>query len=306
MKHLRTLAYIADVARSGSIRRTAERLNITPSALTRKIQDFEAELGTPIFERMAQGMRLNSAGELVVQHARMQEADLARLRSAIADLQGARRGHIALACSQAFVHQDLPAEIERYRRQHPLVSFSVRVRDHAHAVEALQEHEAELALILQPPPAPELRALFSYQVTLCAMMRGGHKLAGPGPVRLRDCLRHPIALPDRSLAIRHILDTALARSSDRMRIAVESGSLEFLRNYVRHEDAIAFQVTSGIPEGEVGLAARPLDPRDVPPMQVVLGHLRGRSLTVAAAKFADQVAASLHQRHQPSVPVSVR
>jgi DNA-binding transcriptional LysR family regulator len=298
MKHLRTLTYVADVARSGSIRRTAERLNVTPSALTRRIQDFEAELGTPVFERDAQGMRLNPAGELVVQHVRMQEADLARLRSRIADLQGLRRGHVAIACSQAFVHYDLPAEIEAYRRCHPLVSFNVRVRDHAHAVTALLEHEVELALILQPPPAPEVHTLLSYKLPLCAMMASDHPLATGGAVRFRDCLRYPIAVPDRSLAVRHILDEVLARSSSAMTVAVESGSLEFLRNYVQREHAIAFQVTSGIPSNEVGLCARHIDARDVAPMQVILGRLRGRALTVAAAKFADQVAATLHKTHE--------
>jgi DNA-binding transcriptional LysR family regulator len=298
MKHLRTLACIADVAESGSIRRTAERLNLTPSALTRRIQDFEAELGTPVFERVAQGMRLNPAGELVVQHARMQAADLARLRSRIADLQGVRRGHVAIACSQAFVHYDMPAEIEAYRGRHPLVSFSVRVRDHAHAVAALLEHEVELALILQPPPAPEVQSLLSYRLPLCAMMASDHPLAADGPVRLHDCLRYPIAVPNRSLAIRHILDGVLARSSSTMTVAVESGSLEFLRNYVKQEHAIAFQVTSGIPANEVNLCARQVDERDVGLMQVILGRLRGRALTVAAAKFADQLASTLHRKHE--------
>jgi DNA-binding transcriptional LysR family regulator len=304
MKHLRTLACIADVARSGSIRRSAERLNLTPSALTRRIQDFEAELGTAVFERVAQGMRLNPAGELVVQHARLQEADLARLRSRVADLQGLRRGHVAIACSQAFVHYDLPAEIVAYRRSHPLVSFTVRVRDHAHAVAALLEHEVELALILQPPPAPEVEMLLAYRLPLCAMMASDHPLANSdpvgGPVRLRDCLRYPIAVPDRSLAVRHILDDALARTSASMTVAVESGSLEFLRTYVQREHAIAFQVTSGIPANEVGLRARHIDERDVAPMQVILGRLRGRALTVAAAKFADQVAVSLHKHAEPA------
>ncbi len=40
MKHLKTLQCISDVASSGSIRKSAEQLAITPSALTRKIQDF--------------------------------------------------------------------------------------------------------------------------------------------------------------------------------------------------------------------------------------------------------------------------
>ena len=295
MKHLRTLTYIADVARTGSIRRSAEHLNITASALTRRIQDFEAELGTPVFERVAQGMRLNPAGELVVQHARTQEADIARLHARIADLRGVRRGHVTIACSQAFAHHDLPAAIEAYRKRHSLVSFGVRVRDHVHAVTALLEHEVELALILQPPPSAELRVLLSYQLPLCAMMSGDHPLASGGTLRLRDCLRYPIAVPDHSLAIRHSLDAALARSSSEMVVAVESNSLEFMRNYVRREHAIAFQVTRGIPANETGLCARQIDARDVAPMQVILGHLRGRTLTVAAAKFADQLAGMFHE-----------
>lgn len=298
MKHLRTLSYIVDVAQSGSVRRTADRLNITPSALTRKIQDFEAELGTPVFERLPHGMRLNPAGELVVQHARTQLADVARLHARIGDLQGVRRGHVSIACSQAFVHHDLPEQIALYRAKHPMVSFDVLVRDHAHGIAALLEHEVELALILQPPPAPEVQALLSYQLPLCAMMSSDHPLATTGPVRLRDCLRYPIAVPDRSLSIRHILDAVLVRISSAMTVAVESGSLEFLRNYVRREHAIAFQVSSGIPANEVGLHARMIDERDVAPVQVVLGRLRGRPLTIAAAKFADQVARTLHHRHQ--------
>ncbi len=52
MRHVRFLRYIDVVARSGSIRSAAEKLNLTASALNRRIQDFEEELGTPIFERL--------------------------------------------------------------------------------------------------------------------------------------------------------------------------------------------------------------------------------------------------------------
>lgn len=303
MRHLRTLSLVADIARTGSVRRTAERLNITPSALTRKIQDFEWDLGTPVFERTAQGMRLTSAGELVVRHARDQLSDYERLRSQIADLSGVRRGHVAIACSQAFADNVMPDEIDAYRARHSLVSFTVLVRDHAHAVAALAAYEADLALILQPPPTPELQVLLRCEQPLCALMGAHHPLAEPvpgergAPVRLRDCLRYPVALPDRSLAIRHLLDAATVRAGLSVNAAVESGSLEFLRNYVRREAVVSFQVPSGIPAGDGGLAARPIDRRDMPPTLVVLGQLRGRTLPIAAAKFADQISNSLHQRY---------
>ena len=232
-------------------------------------------------------MRLNPAGELVIRYIRDQTSDLEEMRSRIADLQGVRRGHVAIACSQAFIDHVIPDEINTYRRQHGQVSFEIAVRDHTQAVKALVDYEVDLALILQPPPASELRILFAYQLPLCAMMGTHHPLAGRGPVRLRECLAHPIAMPDHSLAVRHLLDAALVRASLSAEIVVESGSLEFLRAYVQREAVISFQVISGIPARETGLVARQIDARDLAPMHIVLGQLRGRTLSVAAAKFAD-------------------
>ncbi|MBA9070564.1 DNA-binding transcriptional LysR family regulator [Methylobacterium sp. RAS18] len=296
MKHLRSLIAVAEVARSGSIRRAAERLNITPSALTRQIQDIEYELGTPIFERLAQGMRLNAAGELLARHIRDQAADLDRVRSQIADLSGVRRGQVALACSQAFVTRMIPEEVETYRAQFPQVAFTVQVRDHVQAVAALVSFEADLALILQPPPSAELHALYAGRQSLCALMRASHPLASEdGPIRLRDCLAHALALPDHSLAIRHHIEQALARRGVEMRATVESGSLEFLRNVVLREDVVSFQVPSGIPD-DSRLRSRLIDARDLEPMSVVLAQLRGRLLPVAASKFADQLAARLNRQ----------
>ena len=295
MKHLRTLAYVTEIARAGSIRRAAERLSITPSALTRQIQDLEYELGTPIFERLAQGMRLNAAGELFVRHIRDQMADLDRVRSQIADLSGVRRGHVALACSQAFVTQVVPEEVETYRARFPLVGFTVQVRDHAQAVTALATFEADLALILQPPPSADLHPLYAGHQILRVLMRADHPLAAEaGPVRLRDCLGHALALPDRSLAIRHHIEQALARRGVALQPTVESGSLEFLRNLTLREGVISLQVPSGIPQ-DPRLHSRPIDGRDLTPMALVLAQLRGRSLSVAAAKFADQLVARLNR-----------
>ena len=133
MRHLQTLRLIQDVARAGSIRQAAEDMNITSSALNRRIQGFEAEFGAQIFERVPRGVRLNPAGELLMQHIRSQLIDLERIRGQVANLSGERRGHVTIACSQALNPIFLPDQISRYRAEHPGVTFSVRVRDRASA-----------------------------------------------------------------------------------------------------------------------------------------------------------------------------
>lgn len=298
MRHLKLFQYISEVARRGSIRGAAEHLNITPSALTRKIQDFEDEFGTMVFERLPQGMRLNAAGELLIRHIRDQSSDFDRLKSQIADLSGVRRGHVSVACSQAFVDNVLPEEIAAYRSQFPQVTFTVVVRDHVLGAAALSSFEADLALLLNPPPVADMRILLATEQPLCALFRADHPLARPGTIRLRECFAFPVAMPDHTLAIRHLLDVARSRRQIAADTQIESGSLEFLRNFVMREQAVTFQILSGIPQEGGRIYARPIDMRDLAPIQIVLGQLRGRVLSVAAAKFADQLSNHL-ARHDP-------
>lgn len=293
MRHLQIYRYIAEVARQGSIRKAADQLHITPSALTRKIQDFEEELGTLIFERLPQGMRLNAAGELLLRHIRDQGADFERLRTELADLAGVRRGHISLACAQAFIDSVLPDEIAAYRTHFPQVSFSVEVRDNLLGIRALANYEADLALLIDPPPSADMSELLVKKQPLCAVVSKSHPLAQMDSVRLRDCCRFPVAMPSRALAIRGLLDRAIYRRQIQAQIAVESDSLEFLRSFVVREPAVTFQPQSGVPRSDKRIVARPISTRDLDHIRVVLGQLRGRTLSIAAEKFAEQLSSRL-------------
>ena len=292
MKHLRLLRYVDEVARTGSIRKAAERLNLTASALNRRVQDIEDDLGTQIFERLPRGVRLNAAGELLIRHIRSQLADMNRVRSQIEDLSGFRRGTVSIACSQALAYELLPIAIAAYRREFPLVEFDVQVRDHTDALRALGAFEVDLALVFRPSVMADFQVLASAEQRVVAIMAADHPLATAASVRLRDCATFSLALPDRSYGGRQLLDEATARSSFRFEAVVESNSFEFLRNYVRFEQAITFQIEIGAPatlRDRHGLVARPVDLRDIQPARLAMGQLRGRALPVAAAKFAEQL-----------------
>lgn len=304
MRHLRTLRYVDAVARAGSIRKAADDLAITASALNRRIQDFEAEIGTPVFERLPRGVRLNAAGELVVRHARAQIADTERLRSQIADLSGVRRGRVALAVSQAVAHAFVPEAVGAYVRDFPNVAFEVRVCDHVTAQRALVDFSADLVLVLEPSPQAELQPLLVVEEPLHVVMGARHPLAERETIRLRELADHPLALLDGSFGGRQILEEALARRSWALAPTLETNSFELLRAYVRSERAVTVQFAIGAPGCRAavdpgldpGLVSRPLDRRDVAPGRLVLGQLRGRTLPVAAAKFADAVARRLDRR----------
>lgn len=203
------------VSRAGSIRKAADDMNITASALNRRIQRFEEEFGVEIFERLPRGVRLNPAGELLMQHFLMQESDLRRVRSQVADLSGERRGHVTVACSQALIPYFMPAHTAAYRRDHPGVSFSVQVRDREDAERDLAEFRSDLALVFEPVHMVDLDVLMRIPQVIHAIMRHDHPLASKPEVRLRDCLDQPHVIPSRRYGVRAMLDDAAARGRAR-------------------------------------------------------------------------------------------
>jgi DNA-binding transcriptional LysR family regulator len=297
MRHLRPMRYVEEVARHGSIRRAAERLNVTASAINRRIADLEAELGTMLFERLPRGMRPTAAGELLLAHIRTQAADLDRVRSQIEELRGLRRGTVRLACSQALAHRFVGSAIAGFRARAPLVGFQVTVCDHAAALALLADYEVDLVLVVGPPRSSDVLALASVEQPLVAVMPEGHRLASRPVVRLRDLEGETLVLPDRSLAGRQILDAALGRRGAAARPVVECNAFDLLWQVLRSERAVSVQFALGAPRpggpAEAGLVSRPFDPREVPAATIVLGQLRERALPVAAARFAERLASGL-------------
>ena len=99
MNNLSPLSYLDVIARVGSIRRAAEILSITSTALNRRVLALGAELGSPLFERVSRGVRPSAAGEVLIDHVRRQNADAEHVMSQMAELKGERRGRVVIACS---------------------------------------------------------------------------------------------------------------------------------------------------------------------------------------------------------------
>ena len=296
MRHLRLLGHVVEIARMGSIRKAAEQLNLTPSAMNRRIQDLEVEIGTPLFERRPRGVKLTTAGEMFVRYARSQIADAERMKSQVEDLRGLRRGPLSIGCSQALALDFLAARVAGFQKQHPRVTFDLKVMDHDRALAALASYEVDLALVYRPAMWPTLRVIASVPQRLVAIVRADHPLARKKSVRISECAEFPAALPDRSLSGRQILDEVTTRRDLRLNVMAESNSFEMLRGLVHRCNAVSFQIEIGAPSGDLGmgLVGCPIDTRDVPAAELVLCQLRGRGLSIAAAAFSEILAKSIH------------
>ena len=299
MRHLTHLRYIDVVAREKSIRKASEKLNITSTALNRRILALEEEVGTPLFERLPSGVRLNTAGELFIQHIRSQMTDLSRVLSQISDLSGVRRGHVIVSGGPEILSSFLPGQIAKYRQDFQAVQFDVLRQTPEQSLTALMNFETDMAFMFDSVLPSDLDIVASVSQPLFALVHKGHPLAEQQILKLQDCLAWPIISPLSEGGLKTMLEVGTLRTAANLQTVIKTDEPNFISDYIRNENAIGFAIPLSFEENtqiETGLKSIAIDERDVPPGIVHLVQRKGRVLSVAAAKFIDQIVQALNKR----------
>jgi DNA-binding transcriptional LysR family regulator len=265
MHHLRFLHYVDTVARAGSIRKAAERLNIASSALSRRILDIEQELGVPLFERSTQGVRLSAAGELFIGYIRRTSKDLARVRSDIQGLSGLRHSIVRVAAIEAAAHSFLTEELVAFLNEHPQINYTVGVASADRVVASVIAGEFDIGITFNQAPNPQFRAVSKVHQRLCALMARDHPLASRKSLRLADCISHPLAIPAQMLGGRRLLDEEMVESGLMLNPVLEADNFEVMKQFISVTRGIALEI-------EIGAAA------DVATGRLAMVPLIGRHL----------------------------
>jgi DNA-binding transcriptional LysR family regulator len=182
----RWFTYLDTVARTGSIRKAADTLNVASTAINRMIIDLEEQIGTPLFERLPRGVRLTAAGELLIGAIRRNISDLGSVASQIEQLRGLVRGKVKIACSESVADDLVPTAIAKYQVKHRGVQFSIQVGNTTSLVEDLLGYETDLLLAHDPPPSEGITELLSVTQPICAMVRSDHPLFRQNTLAVAD------------------------------------------------------------------------------------------------------------------------
>jgi DNA-binding transcriptional LysR family regulator len=240
MLHARMLRYLDEVVRSGSIRQAAERLHVSASSINRQIIALEEDLGTQIFHRLPRRMRLTAAGELLISHIRETLKQYERVQARLEELRGVRGGEVRIAAMHGIAGGVLRPVVASFRRNHPGVTITISAHVVQGIVDALLTGEADLGLAYKLPDNPNLIATGVFPTQMGAVVAPSHPLVLRSPVRLSDCLGHPIVLADASMTIHRLIADGFSRAGLAFRPDYLSNSVEFMKSMARSGEAVTF------------------------------------------------------------------
>lgn len=227
------LKYFLAVARTGSIRLASEELFVAPSAVSRQMTALEEDLGIPLLERSAKGVRLTSAGEVFASTARSIIRKMERARSEIDDLRGLKRGHVTIFTVEGVVAEFLFPLLAKFNSQYPNISFEIQVTGTDDVLRALVEDRGDIGLAFNPEPNAEILSIKQNAHPVVAVALPGHPVANAGSLALTALPDLVLGLPDRTFGVRRLLDEAMLREHVENRPFLQVNSIEMAKAFVR-------------------------------------------------------------------------
>lgn len=126
--------------------KTASKLNMSPSALTRLISRLEEELGVSLFDRNNRQIYLTEQGKIFEKFAQESLSKRADLKVSLSGNGERIEGVLPLYASVTACYTVLPDFIKRLTEKYPGIQLSVETGDPAAAISAVKENRALLAI----------------------------------------------------------------------------------------------------------------------------------------------------------------
>jgi len=285
---LKEIGAFVRVAELGSFKEAAHDLNLTPSALTQRVQKLEDAVGIRLVERTTRFASLTAVGTAFLPEARRLLDQFDRSLADLADVIAARGGSVTIASLISAATYVLPTALARFSAEHPDVR--VRVLDDVarEIAEYVRRGEAEFAIDMYatiPMGDPDLEHIEIGQDPFVLACRPDHPAAVGGPLDLEALADLPtIALGPRSGTSRLLAE----------RTQGQAAALNW-RYEVQHLTTMIGYIEAGIGVGVIprmvlsALAGRDLTYRPLMGAEltrtIVLTARRGVSLSPSAARL---------------------
>lgn len=146
------------IAELGSFAAAADRLFVTQSTISARIQELEASLGVQLFDRSQRSARLTLKGRELVEHARRITASVAEIRKTIGSPE-ALTGVIRIGVVEMVAITWLPDFVQAVRTKFPNIKLEFDVGLNPHIMDGLRKGSVDLAVVAGEPVEADMETL---------------------------------------------------------------------------------------------------------------------------------------------------
>ncbi len=175
------MSYLVAVVDEDTWALAAERVGVSPSALSQGLAEMERRLGVPLFEPHGRRRVLRRSAAPVVDHARRVLALTGDLVDWADRVRGGRQGRVRLGMIDVAAVVHFPGVLADFRQHHPDVALTLSVAPSAQLLDGLRDGDLDLVVCVEPSEPPDGLELEELRrETLSVMAPVGTRI-GPPP-----------------------------------------------------------------------------------------------------------------------------
>lgn len=236
----REIHSFVEIARERSIRRAADKLNISSSALSRQMRLLEADFGAQLLERRVTGVRLTEAGRVLLRQAERWLEESNRLRAELGRPGQGEARVLRVGAMECFAGNLMPDMFGFARRTGAADRVDAAFGGTEALVRSLEDGQLDLVVAFNVQNSQTIRVVAETSCRL-GMVFSPRLCEVQGPeIALSRALAWPVCLPDESLSSHTRLFAEILKQRVTPDIRATSNAIGFLRDLVIRGECASF------------------------------------------------------------------
>lgn len=217
-----------------NLTKAAEKMHIVQSAVSRQLQLFEEELGSPLFERQGKKLiSLTPLGTRIMAEVAVINQAKNNIKSIAADFLDSDQGTLHIATTHTQAKYFLPMAIQRFRRKYPNVNIYMVQASPEQLVDQLHTRKADIAICterLDQETDLVLEKCFDWHHAV--VVPQNHPLSD-GDITLERLASYPILTYNFGFTGRSTIDKAFKALGLELDIILAAADSDVIKTYVR-------------------------------------------------------------------------
>lgn len=243
--NLRGLKYFAEVAHCRSFTRAATKLRIAQPAVSRQIQNLEAELGVILLKRTRSGIELTGAGDFFLKRILPFLVELDQAKALLTQQAHADVDDIVVGLTAGEGLAVAPTLIENWRKKFPAAKLKI-IEGLAPLIYAgLKDGSIDVGVAPEPLAFEGVwtKPLFEEPIVLISPKKPNEVIGSIDNLDLSnmsEVLQLPLIMPSGPNPLRGSIEAIARRHGVTLNVAVELDSMFIIKDLVRRGTGFAF------------------------------------------------------------------
>lgn len=154
------------IAQEGNVTKAAEKLNITQSALSKSLSDFEDRINTKLFERFSKGMRLTPQGERLYFYAKKTFEEQEAFEKIFYEIEDEIEGELRVLTTPYVGTNWLVPHLKGFLKKYPKLTIKIILSDEE--IKSLNDSDVAICGFIPHHPHLTQEPLFTLAIRLFA------------------------------------------------------------------------------------------------------------------------------------------